>query len=84
MFDAQTAVGAIGRGGIAALRLKGFRMERVASDIVLATYIARTAPGAGWRPPSLRSSLVPTREPLWQIVFHQGTRVPADAVSEKE
>jgi hypothetical protein len=84
VFDAATVLGAIGRGGIAELHLEGFRVERVATNVVLATYIARTGPGAGWRPPSLRSSLWCRRESRWQIVFHQGTRLPADPTSGKD
>lgn len=79
-FDAATIVNAIGRGGVATLFLEDFRVQRIATNVMLATYIARTAAGPGWRPPSLRSSLWCRRESRWQIVFHQGTRLPADDV----
>lgn len=78
VFDSTTVLEAIGRGGVAELHLEGFRVERVATNVMLATYIARTAAGPGWRPPSLRSSLWCRRESRWQIVFHQGTRLPTD------
>ncbi len=81
VFDSETVLEAIGRGGVAELHLEGFRVERIATNVILATYIARTAAGPGWRPPSLRSSLWCRRESRWQIVFHQGTRLPGDGAN---
>lgn len=83
IFDAATVLGALGtvaqRSIRAAISLEGFRIERVAPNVMLATYLARVAPGPGWRPPTLRSSLWRKREGRWQIVFHQGTPVAAEA-----
>jgi hypothetical protein len=83
VFDVNTVLGAIGGAarsvGRGAISFEGFRTERVAPNVVLATYIARVAPGPGWRPPTLRSSLWCQRGGRWQIVFHQGTPLAADA-----
>ena len=77
IFDAQMVLGALGgvaqRPSRATISLEGFRTERVAPNVVLATYLARVPAGPGWKPPTLRSSLWCKREGRWQIVFHQGT-----------
>lgn len=77
VFDADMVLGAL--GGVAQrpsrppISLEGFRVERVAPNVILATYLARVVAGPGWKPPTLRSSLWCKREGRWQIVFHQGT-----------
>ena len=80
-FDAETVLGALGgvaqRPSRAPISLEGFRAEKVAPNVVLATYLARVPAGPGWRPPTLRSSLWCKRDGRWQIMFHQGTPVPA-------
>ena len=85
MFDAQTVLGALGtvaqRAGRGTISLEEFRLEKVAPNVMLTTYVAKSAPGPGWRPPSLRSSIWCKRDGRWQIVFHQGTPVPADKKS---
>ncbi len=77
VFDAETVLGALGgvaqRPSRAPISLEGFRTERVAPNVVLATYLARVPAGPGWKPPTLRSSLWCKRDGRWQIVFHQGT-----------
>ena len=77
VFDADTVLGALGgvaqRPSRATISLEGFRAERIAPNVVLATYLARVPAGPGWKPPTLRSSLWCKREGRWQIVFHQGT-----------
>ena len=82
-FDAETVLGALGgvaqRPSRAPICLEGFRVEKVAPNVVLATYLARVPAGPGWRPPTLRSSLWVKREGQWQIVFHQGTPTAAEA-----
>ena len=52
-----------------------FQAVRVAANTVLVTYRAKSAPGPGWKPPALRSSLWIKRDGRWQLLFHQGTRV---------
>ena len=56
-----------------------FRIKMLSADVALITY------RAVWRRAtdvqtscSLRSSLWVMRDDRWQIVFHQGTRVPFD------
>jgi hypothetical protein len=77
MFDADMVLGALGgvaqRPSRAAISLEGFRTERVAPNVILATYLARVPAGPGGKPPTLRSSLWRKRDGRWQIVFHQGT-----------
>lgn len=77
MFDAATVLGALSgvaqRSNRASISLEAFKVERVAPNVALATYVARVAAGPGWKPPSLRSSLWCKRDGRWQIVFHQGT-----------
>jgi hypothetical protein len=52
-----------------------FAAVRVAADTVLVTYRSKSAPGPGWKPPALRSSLWIKRDGRWQLLFHQGTRL---------
>ena len=77
MFDVETVLGALGsvagRPSRSVISLEGFRVERVAPNAVLATYLAKVPAGAGWRPPTLRSSLWIKQDGRWQILFHQGT-----------
>jgi hypothetical protein len=81
IFDAETVLGALGgvaqRPVRAPISLEGFRTERIAPNVVLATYLARVPAGPGWKPPTLRSSLWCKRDGRWQIVFHQGTPTAA-------
>jgi hypothetical protein len=81
VFDAATVLGALGgvaqRPSRAPITLEGFRTERVAPNVVLATYLAHVPPGPGWKPPTLRSSLWCKRDGRWQIAFHQGTSTAA-------
>jgi len=85
-FNAETVLGALGgvaqRPSRVPISLEGFRTERVAPNVILATYLARVPAGPGWKPPTLRSSLWCKRDGRWQIVFHQGTPVPAASVPE--
>ena len=82
VFDAATVLaavdGAATRPGRSGISLEGFRVEKVAPNVVLATYVSKLPAGPGWKPPSLRSSLWCKRDGKWQIVFHQGTPVPAE------
>ena len=82
IFDTDTVLGAPGtvaqRPSRAPISMEGFRVERVAPNVVLATYLARVPAGPGWKPPTLRSSLWCKRDNRWQIVFHQGTPTPAE------
>jgi len=81
IFNAEMVLGALEgvarRPGRATISLEGFRTERIAPNVILATYLARVAAGPGWKPPTLRSSLWCKRAGRWQIVFHQGTPTPA-------
>ena len=57
--------------------ISGFRVQRMATDIALATYCAHRAAIPG-RPAadSLRSSLWRLRRGRWRMTFHQGTPLP--------
>ncbi len=66
------------RGGVPVqLGLESFSAQPLAPDVWLTTYeaIARKA-GLAEPSRSLRSSLWCWRDGRWQVVFHQGTRVP--------
>ena len=77
IFDAAAVLGTLApaeqRGSRAAIGMEGFRVERVAPNVVLATYLARRVDASRATPPSLRTSLWCKRDGRWQIVFHQGT-----------
>ncbi len=77
MFDVEAVLGALGsvaeRPSRSVISLEGFRVERVAPNVVLATYLAKVPAGPGWRAPTLRSSLWVKQDGRWQILFHQGT-----------
>ena len=80
ILDAATVLGTfapVAKGeSRAPISLDGFRVERVAPTVVLATYVARRADASRAVPPSLRTSLWCKRGGRWQIVFHQGTPMP--------
>jgi hypothetical protein len=51
--------------------IEDFRIQKIASDVVLVTYRARRVDTA-----TLRSSIWIYRDEKWQILFHQGTKIP--------
>jgi hypothetical protein len=51
-----------------------FEVTMIAADVALATYTANRHAGTTRR--SRRSSLWVLREGRWQMLFHQGTRLP--------
>ena len=77
-FERASVLDALIAGARPTLKLEEFRAEFVAKGAVLVTYVARSAAGPGWKPPSLRSSLWVRRENRWQLRFHQGTRLAED------
>ena len=83
IFDAAAVLGTLvpaeQRGSRAVIGMEGFRVERVAPNVVLATYLARRVDASRVTPPSLRTSLWCKRDGRWQIVFHQGTPTSAAA-----
>jgi len=73
-YDAAAVVAALLKGGRSVVRFDEYRVRRLGRDVALATYVARTAAGARWVPPALRSSLWQRNGGVWRLVFHQGTR----------
>jgi hypothetical protein len=55
-----------------------FTATLVAEGAVLVTYISRSWWEPGWQPPVRRSSLWVRRDERWQLLFRQGTRLPAE------
>jgi len=57
--------------------VEDFAMQRIGPETALVTYRAvRESGGSSAAQASLRSSLWVRREGRWQVLFHQGTRVP--------
>jgi hypothetical protein len=79
VFDAASILPELVPGGRPRLLLEDLTATVVTAGVVLVRYVSRSVPGAGWKPPALRSSLWCHREGRWQLLFHQGTRMPAEA-----
>jgi hypothetical protein len=78
IFERASVLDALVAGARPTLKLEELRAEFVAKGAVLVTYVARSAAGPGWKPPSLHSSLWVRSENRWQLRFHQGTRLAED------
>ena len=79
LFDAEAVLDALlVPGGRPRIQLEDFTATAVTAGVVLLGYVSRSVAGAGWKPPALRSSLWCYREGRWQMLFHQGTRLPVD------
>jgi len=79
VFDTETVLEEIlVPGGRPRIQLENFTATVVTAGVVLVRYVSRSVAGAGWKPPARRSSLWCYREGRWQMLFHQGTRLPAD------
>ena len=74
IYDGAAVVTALLAGGRSIVRFEDFRARALGRNVALATYLARTAAGPRWVPPSRRSSLWERRAGTWRLVFHQGTR----------
>jgi hypothetical protein len=61
----------------ARITLEGFRTERFAPNVVLATYLAHVRRGPGWKPPTLRNALGCKRDDRWRVALHHGTSTAA-------
>jgi hypothetical protein len=78
IYDAASTLDALIPGGRPRVMIEDFKAACFADGAVLVTYLSRSVPGPGWKPPALRSSLWIWRASGWQIVFHQGTRLLTD------
>ena len=78
IFDRTTLVETLAHYDRPRVVLENFTATVIARGVILVTYLSRSAPGARSRPPALRSSLWCHRERRWQLVFHQGTPLPAE------
>ncbi|HEX4240853.1 MAG TPA: nuclear transport factor 2 family protein [Steroidobacteraceae bacterium] len=82
LFGRHAVLDALVPGGRPPIVLEGFTAVRIAVDTVLVRYVSRPgeAPvqsGAVLKPPARRSSLWVWRSGRWQLLFHQGTLLPA-------
>jgi hypothetical protein len=70
----------ISEEGYIAPSVEDFAIQRIGPETVLVTYrtvsTIRASSGSGAAQVSLRSSLWVLRESRWQVLFHQGTKVP--------
>lgn len=78
IFDRAAALEALVQHERPRVVLENFKATGIARGVTLVTYLSRSAPGARSKPPTLRSSLWCRRGDRWQLVFHQGTPVPAE------
>ena len=81
-YDGTAVVAALMAGGRSVVRFEDFRVRTLGRDVALVTYVARTAAGPRWVPPSRRSSVWERRAGEWRLVFHQGTRADAGERAE--
>ena len=75
IYDLSATLDALLAGARPTLKLEDFCAVAVALDTALVTYVSRSLPGPGWKPPALRSALWVRRSGRWQLLFHQGTRL---------
>ena len=75
IYDLSATLDALVPGGRPRVALEDFAATSVADGVVLVTYLSRSVPGPGWKPPALRSSLWVRRDQRWELKFHQGTRL---------
>jgi hypothetical protein len=78
IYDFDTTLEALIPTGRPGVKFEDFVVRSVSADAMLVTYVSRSLPGPGWKPPALRSSLWVRREHRWQMLFHQGTRLAED------
>ena len=78
IYDAAAVLDGLSAGGRARIVLEEFKAQAVAPGVMLVTYLSKSVAGPGWKPPALRSSLWVRQDEGWQMLFHQGTRLPAD------
>ena len=79
VFDAEAVLQALlVPGGRPRIQFEDFTATVVTAGVVLVRYVSRSVAGAGLKPPARRSSLWCYREGRWQMLFHQGTRLPVD------
>jgi hypothetical protein len=66
-----------GEEAYTAPEIEGFAVQRLGPEMALVTYrTVRVSAESGAPQASLRSSLWVLRENRWQILFHQGTKIP--------
>ncbi|MDP9087567.1 MAG: nuclear transport factor 2 family protein [Pseudomonadota bacterium] len=78
IFDRATVLEALQQGDRPRVVLENFKANVIARGVILVTYLSRSVPGERWTPPALRSSLWCRLQEHWQLVFHQGTPLPAE------
>ncbi len=78
IFDRAAALEELVRHERPRVVLENFKATVIAREVILVTYLSRSAPGARSKPPALRSSVWCRRKDRWQLVFHQGTPGPAE------
>ena len=78
VFSRDEIVQALGAETPVRFQMEEFAVEMVSAEVALVTYRARTERAGRPVVFSLRSSLWRWRESAWEMVFHQGTKIPAE------
>ena len=82
-YTKKEVIGLLPRQAPARYAISDFQANEIAPDLVLATYTAaKTVEETGSTTHSRRSSLWRRREGRWQVVFHQGTPVHKQPMSD--
>jgi hypothetical protein len=76
VFARKEVVEELAIEAIGVVTVTNFEVTFVAENVALATYTATRDTGKKQLTRSLRSSLWVFRKGRWQMLFHQGTRVP--------
>lgn len=77
-YDKALTLDLLSEEGIALeISVEDFELKRLSDDIVLATYkTSKIDPKTGELFQSLRSSIWKNNSGNWEMVFHQGTKIP--------
>ncbi|MGD0892900.1 MAG: nuclear transport factor 2 family protein [Terracidiphilus sp.] len=75
VFDRKTIVDSLASGDYHSPAAEELKCSRIGADVALVTYRTVRMDDAGARSVTLRSTLWIREAGIWQVRFHQGTRV---------